>query len=166
VLGVNFYFGQLFSGTDAAGNTHDAQGVPVVTVVPQDLPQTAMGWPITPNRFTELLVRLHNDYPNTSMFITENGAAFDDEADADGYVADDDRTSYLAEHLAAVVDAREQGADIQGYFAWSLLDNFEWAYGYEKRFGIVRVDYDTQVRTPKQSALFFRDTIKRIRDGQ
>jgi beta-glucosidase len=99
------------------------------------------------------------------MVITENGAAFDDTADDNGFVRDDDRTGYLAQHLAAVAVARRQGADVRGYFAWSLMDNFEWAYGYDKRFGIVRVDYDTQARTPKQSALWLRDTIKRVRAG-
>jgi beta-glucosidase len=122
-----------------------------------------MNWPITAERFTQLLVRLHRDYPGLPLVITENGAAFADEVAADGTVRDDDRTEYLATHLAAVADARAQGADVQGYFAWSLLDNFEWAYGYAKRFGIVHVDYDTQQRTPKQSALWLRDTISRIR---
>jgi beta-glucosidase len=165
VLGVNFYFGQLFSGTDEDGNAHDAQGARLVREVPQDRPRTAMGWPITPDRFTELLVRLGRDYPGLPMVITENGAAFDDTADDNGFVRDDDRTNYLAQHIAAVAIARRQGADIRGYFAWSLLDNFEWAYGYEKRFGIVRVDYQTQARTPKQSALWLRDTIRRVRGG-
>ncbi|MEU8608229.1 GH1 family beta-glucosidase [Actinoplanes sp. NPDC048791] len=163
VLGVNFYFGQDFSGTDEQGNTHDADGHPVVRAVLPGGPRTAMNWPITADRFTQLLVRLHRDYPGLPMVITENGAAFDDSADADGNVADEDRTAYLAEHIAAVAAAREQGADVQGYFAWSLMDNFEWAEGYAKRFGIVHVDYDTQVRTPKQSALWYRDTISRVR---
>jgi beta-glucosidase len=163
VLGVNFYFGQDFSGTDEQGNGVDEAGHPVVRAVLPDRPKTAMGWPITPERFTRLLVRLHRDYPGLPLVITENGAAFDDAADGSGFVADDDRTSYLAEHIAAVAAAREQGADIRGYFAWSLLDNFEWAYGYAKRFGIVHVDYETQVRTPKQSALWFRDLIARHR---
>jgi beta-glucosidase len=163
VLGVNFYFGQDFSGTDEQGNTHEADGQPVVRAILPDGPRTAMDWPITADRFTRLLVRLHHDYPGLPMVITENGAAFDDTADADGNVVDDDRTAYLAEHIAAVAAAREQGADVQGYFAWSLMDNFEWAEGYAKRFGIVHVDYDTQVRTPKQSALWFRDTISRVR---
>jgi beta-glucosidase len=166
VLGINFYFGQLFSGTDEAGNTTEADGAPVVREVPQDLPQTAMGWPITPERFTQLLVRISKDYPNIPIVITENGAAFDDTADETGFVQDEGRTDYLAEHIAAVAVARQQGADIRGYFAWSLLDNFEWAFGYGKRFGIVRVDYDTQARTPKQSALWFRDTIRRVRSGE
>jgi beta-glucosidase len=166
VLGVNFYFGQLFSGTNEAGDTVEADGAPVVREVPQDRPRTAMGWPITPERFTELLVRIGRDYPGVPIVITENGAAFDDTADAENFVRDEGRTSYLAEHIAAVAVARQQGADIRGYFAWSLLDNFEWAFGYEKRFGIVRVDYDTQIRTPKQSALWFRDTIRRVRAGE
>jgi beta-glucosidase len=165
VLGVNFYFGQVLSGTDEDGNTHDAQGAPVTREVPLDVPRTAMGWPIMPEGFTELLVRLSRDYPDLPMVITENGAAFDDTADDNGFVRDDDRTGYLAQHLAAVAVARRQGADVRGYFAWSLMDNFEWAYGYDKRFGIVRVDYDTQARTPKQSALWLRDTIKRVRAG-
>ncbi len=163
VLGVNFYFGQVFSGVDEHGSPVDAQGAPVVREVPQDRAHTAMDWPITPEKFTELLVRLGRDYPGLPLVITENGAAFADEADDDGFVRDDDRTGYLAAHIAAVADARSQGADIRGYFAWSLLDNFEWAYGYEKRFGIVRVDYATQRRTPKQSALWLRDTIRTLR---
>jgi beta-glucosidase len=165
VLGVNFYFGQNFAGTDEAGNTHDASGEPVVRAVYPDTPRTAMDWPITPERFTQLLVRLHNDYPGLPLVITENGAAFPDSPDNSGFVADDDRTAYLSSHIAAVADARSQGADVRGYFAWSLMDNFEWAEGYAKRFGIVHVDYETQTRTPKQSALWFRDTIARTREG-
>ncbi len=163
VLGVNNYFGQDFAGTDEEGNTRDADGEPVVRAVLPDTARTAMGWPITPERLTQLLVRLHRDYPGLPLVITENGAAFDDQADESGYVRDDDRTEYLAEHIAAVAAARAQGADVRGYFAWSLMDNFEWAEGYAKRFGIVHVDYRTQKRTAKQSALWFRDNIARSR---
>ena len=163
LLGVNFYFGQNFAGTDEQGRTRDEKGEPIVRAILPDTPRTAMDWPITPERFTQLLVRLHRDYPGLPMVITENGAAFADQVSADGAVRDDDRTEYLANHLAAVADARAQGADVQGYFAWSLLDNFEWAYGYDKRFGIVHVDFETQQRTPKQSALWLRDTITRTR---
>jgi beta-glucosidase len=159
VLGVNFYFGQDFSGVDERGRTEDEQGHPVVRAVLPDTARTAMDWPITPDRFTKLLVRLHRDYPGLPMVVTENGAAFDDTVSADGTVNDDGRTAYLADHIAAVAEARAQGADIRGYFAWSLLDNFEWAYGYAKRFGIVHVDYETQARTPKRSALWYRDAI-------
>ncbi|WP_030438846.1 GH1 family beta-glucosidase [Actinoplanes subtropicus] len=165
VLGVNFYFGQDFAGTDEAGNTHDPDGNPIVRAIFPDTPRTAMNWPITPARFTRLLVRLHRDYPGLPMVITENGSAFADNPDISGFVADDARTAYLASHLAAVADARAQGADVRGYFAWSLLDNFEWAEGYAKRFGIVHVDYETQARTPKQSALWYRDTIARTREA-
>jgi beta-glucosidase len=166
VLGVNFYFGQLFAGTDEDGSSTAPDGGPVVRLVEQDRPRTAMGWPVTPERFTQLLVRLGEDYPGTPIVITENGAAFDDTADETGFVRDEDRTAYFADHIAAVARAREQGTDIRGYFAWSLLDNFEWAFGYAKRFGIVRVDYETQARIPKKSALWFRDTIRRVRNGR
>jgi beta-glucosidase len=159
VLGVNFYFGQDFAGTEEDGRLLSADGEPVVRAVYPDTPRTDMGWPITPARFTQLLMRLHRDYPGLPMVITENGAAFPDKADASGFVADDDRVGYLETHIAAVMAAREQGADVRGYFAWSLLDNFEWAEGYAKRFGIVHVDYETQLRTPKKSALWFRDHI-------
>jgi beta-glucosidase len=163
VLGVNYYTGSLFSGVEEDGSTVDADGAPVVRQVPRGRPATAMGWEIVPECFTQLLVRLSQDYPGLPMVITENGAAFDDVVDADGRVLDEDRTAYLASHISAVQDARDQGADIRGYLAWSLLDNFEWAYGFNKRFGIIRVDYDTQVRTPKQSALWFAETARRAR---
>ncbi|MDH6464109.1 beta-glucosidase [Micromonospora sp. A200] len=163
VLGVNYYFGQAHSGVDEQGREREDDGRPVRRVVRRDLPRTAMDWEIVPDSFTELLVRLHRDYPGVPLVITENGAAFDDKPDADGFVADDDRVAYLTEHLRAVARARQAGADVRGYFAWSLLDNFEWAYGYDKRFGIVRVDYDTQRRTPKRSAHWYRDTIRRVR---
>ena len=103
------------------------------------------------------------DYPGIPMTITENGAAFDDVVEPDGSVRDEDRLAYIAGHLKAVADARERGADVRGYLVWSLMDNFEWAYGYDKRFGIVRVDYETQERTPKMSAGWYRDTARRTR---
>ena len=163
VLGVNYYSSHQVAGVDDAGRTEDADGNPVSSNVPLGRPVTAMDWEIVPEGFTDLLVRLSRDYPGVAMVITENGAAFDDVADASGYVADADRTAYLSAHIAAVAAARQQGADVRGYFAWSLLDNFEWSYGYAKRFGLVHVDYETQVRTPKQSALWYRDTIRRVR---
>jgi beta-glucosidase len=163
VLGVNYYSGMRFSGVGEDGRTEDADGHPVVRALPPTTAVTAMGWAIVPESFTELLVRLGRDYPSLPLVITENGAAFDDEPDADGFVQDEDRTDYLASHIAAVASARQAGVDVRGYFAWSLLDNFEWSYGYDKRFGLVHVDYETQVRTPKQSALWYRDTIRRVR---
>ncbi len=164
VLGVNFYRGMQFSGVTEDGSIADAEGLPVTRVVKRDLPRTAMDWEITPTELTDLLVRLEGDYGLPTV-ITENGAAFDDTVAADGSVPDADRTAYLADHIDAVVAARAQGADVRGYFAWSLMDNFEWAYGYDKRFGIVRVDYATQARTLKDSAKWYRDTIRLTRDG-
>nr|WP_296073121.1 GH1 family beta-glucosidase [uncultured Actinoplanes sp.] len=163
MLGCNFYFGQNFSGTDEAGNTHDESGVPVVRAVLPPVPRTAMDWPITPSRLTQLLLRLSHDYPGLPLVVTENGAAFDDHPDASGFVQDDDRTEYLAAHLAAVAEASARGADIRGYFCWSLMDNFEWSEGYAKRFGLIHVDYETLERTPKQSAHWYRETIARTR---
>ncbi|MFH9619344.1 GH1 family beta-glucosidase [Streptomyces pratensis] len=164
VLGVNFYRGALFSGVTEDGSPTDAEGLPVVRGVERDLPRTAMDWEITPTELTALLLRLQHDYALPTV-ITENGAAFDDTVAADGSVPDADRTAYLADHIAAVSEARRQGADVRGYFAWSLMDNFEWAYGYDKRFGIVRVDYDTQLRTLKDSAKWYRDTIRLTRNA-
>ncbi|GHF41130.1 GH1 family beta-glucosidase [Streptomyces sp. NRRL_ISP-5395] len=164
VLGVNFYRGMQFSGVTEDGSPLDAEGLPVVRAVDRDLPRTAMDWEITPTELTDLLVRLQRDYALPTV-ITENGAAFDDAVAADGSVPDADRTAYLADHIAAVVAARDRGADVRGYFAWSLMDNFEWAYGYDKRFGIVRVDYDTQLRTLKDSAKWYRDTIRLTREA-
>jgi beta-glucosidase len=162
-LGVNYYFGQQYSGVGEDGRIEDAEGKPARRPVPFGKPTTAMGWEILPEKFTELLVRVSKDYPRLPMFITENGSAFDDVPDESGFVDDGDRAAYLSSHIAAVAAARQAGADVRGYFAWSLLDNFEWAYGYAKRFGLVRVDYETQQRTVKRSGLSFRDTIRRVR---
>jgi beta-glucosidase len=162
-LGVNYYFGQQYSGVEEDGRTEDANGNPANRTVPFGKPTTAMGWEILPEKFTQLLTRLSEDYPDLPMYITENGSAFDDVPDASGFVDDQDRAAYFSSHIAAVAAARQAGADVRGYFAWSLLDNFEWAYGYAKRFGLVRVDYETQERTIKQSGLWFRDTIARAR---
>ncbi len=159
VLGVNYYTDAIFSGYGEDGSTTDADGRPVERRIDRGLPRTAMDWEIRPAGLTTLLTRLSADYPGIPLVITESGAAFDDQADADGYVADADRTGYLADHLGAVADAQAAGADVRGYFAWSLMDNFEWAEGYSKRFGLVRVDYDTQKRTPKQSALWYQEAI-------
>lgn len=166
VLGVNFYNGETVAGNPGAdiespGAPHPRTGD--TKHVDRDLPVTAMGWEVHAPDFTQLLVDLHRDWtaPNgTHLAVTENGAAYDDVPDADGFVQDEERTDYYRQHLAAVRDAIEQGADVRAYLAWSLLDNFEWAWGYEKRFGIVRVDYDTQQRTPKASARWYADLIQ------
>ena len=144
VLGVNYYFDTMLG---AEGEVRDG-------------PLTGMGWPITPDGMTDLLLRLHREFPGLPVVITENGAAFPDEPDADGNVQDLARTEFLAAHIEAVQRARVAGADIRGYFVWTLLDNFEWGHGYDPRFGIVRVDDDTGRRIPKHSALWYRDRIR------
>jgi beta-glucosidase len=163
VLGVNYYSTSLVSGVDESGHTIGADGLPVHRDVRFGRPVTAMDWEIVPEGFTNLLVRISRDYPGVAMVVTENGAAFADAPDEEGFVHDPERTDYLSSHIAAVARARQLGADVRGYFAWTLMDNFEWSYGYAKRFGLVHVDYTTQKRTPKQSALWYRDTIRRVR---
>ena len=128
----------------------------------RDLSVTAMGWEVQPEGLTRLLNRVNGEYAapaGVSLYVTENGAAYDDVVAADGSVADVHRTEFLRLHLDAILDAIDEGVAVKGYFYWSLMDNFEWAWGYEKRFGIVRVDYDTQIRTPKDSAIEYRRII-------
>ncbi|MEU8620703.1 GH1 family beta-glucosidase [Streptomyces sp. NPDC048623] len=120
-----------------------------------DGPRTAMGWPVDPSGLTDLLTRVAARYPDLPLVVSENGAAYEDVVAADGSVHDPERTAYVHAHLEAVHRAVEAGAPVHGYFLWSLLDNFEWAYGYAKRFGAVHVDYDTLARTPKSSARWY-----------
>lgn len=124
-------------------------------------PVTATGWEIDPTGLDDVLARLRRDYPPIPLYITENGAAFDDVVGPDGAVDDADRVAYLAGHLHACHRAIAAGVPLRGYFAWSLMDNFEWASGYAKRFGLVRVDYPTQQRTPKSSAGWYARVIRR-----
>ena len=173
-LGVNYYHGQAVSGRPAPAAPGGNAPVTRPTSSPfpaaaaahshlRGLPITAMGWEVQPEGLTRLLVRLQQEYTGPAgvgLYVTENGAAYDDTPDADGFVQDDARLDYYDQHLRAVLDAIDLGVDVRGYFAWSLLDNFEWAWGYEQRFGIVRVDYDTQVRTPKASALWYSQVAK------
>ncbi len=127
-------------------------GSEFVTMPPRDLPRTAMDWEVNPSGLHHLLVRLGKEYPTLPpLYVTENGASYDDTREGDS-INDPKRASYIAQHIQAVADAIADGADVRGYFVWSLLDNFEWAWGYNKRFGIVYVDYETQERIPKQSA--------------
>jgi beta-glucosidase len=102
---------------------------------------------------------MHRDM-GLPMIVTENGASWPDEVSEDGRIRDVDRYTYLHDHLGALQDARAEGADIRGYMAWSLMDNFEWAYGFSKRFGLLRVDYDSQARTWKDSAYWYSETIR------
>ncbi|MFB7088136.1 GH1 family beta-glucosidase [Streptomyces sp. NPDC056296] len=117
--------------------------------------RTEMGWSVDPTGLHELIMRYDREAPGLPLYVSENGAAYDDKPGADGTVHDPDRVAYLDGHLRAVRRAIADGADVRGYYLWSLLDNFEWAYGYEKRFGAVYVDYASQQRTPKSSALWY-----------
>ena len=171
-LGINYYFDMLVRGlpSEAAGDAtavRSARGMRVypttvgVTDAARRDVHTDMGWPITPEGFTELLVRLNTDYPNLPpIFVTENGAAYDDPM-VDGRCADPRRIEYLDQHLRALRDAIDAGVDVRGYFLWSLMDNFEWALGFDKRFGLVHVDFDTLERTPRDSAHWYHDVISR-----
>ena len=172
-LGVNHYHDDNVSGHPLPQGTRPSLkptpkpgrspfvGSEYVTMPSRGLPRTAMDWEVHPEGLHRLLVRLGREYPNLPpLYVTENGAAYDgDIVTPDGAVHDPERTQYLLAHIDAVNRAIADGADVRGYFVWSLLDNFEWAWGYEKRFGIVHVDYDTMVRTPKDSALTFAELI-------
>jgi beta-glucosidase len=122
-------------------------------------PTTEMGWEIYPDGIYDVLVRLHRDYGVPSLYVTENGAAFPDVPRHDGRIDDRDRIDYLTQYLGAVARAIAEGVPIRGYFVWSLLDNFEWSYGYSKRFGLLYVDYPTLARVPKSSFYWYRDLI-------
>ena len=122
-------------------------------------PSTAMGWPIVPDGLEQTLRWMAERYPALPIYITENGACFDDVPDSAGFVDDQDRVAYLGDHLAAVLRAMAAGVDVRGYQAWSLLDNFEWTCGYAKRFGLIRCDYETLKRTVKASGRWYAEVI-------
>ncbi len=153
-VGINYYL-RLLVKDDAAAGPPRAQ-----VVSPPDRPYTAMGWEIYPRGLTETLAWFQSRYGNLPLYITENGAAFDDIPEPDGNTKDVDRVKYLKEHLHAAGQALRAGIQLRGYFVWSLFDNFEWQHGYSKRFGIVRVDFDSQRRIPKASARFYSDVIR------
>lgn len=174
VLGVNYYNGVLvaapqdppaseqslvFASERGLPRRNPAVGSERVRNIDRPLPRTAMGWEVQPEGLERLLLRLQEQYTGPAgipMVVTENGAAYDDTPDDSGFVDDSaDRLAFIDAHLRAVHRAMERGAEVRGYLVWSLLDNFEWAFGYDKRFGIVRVDYGTQARIPKASARWY-----------
>jgi len=134
--------------------------------VPEGFRFTAMGWPIDPGGLTEELIRLRDRYGDLEMYVTENGACYDDSLAPDGTVHDDDRVAYLRDHVVAAHAALDAGVKLRGYFVWSLLDNFEWAAGYRRRFGVIRVDFATQQRTPKSSYRWLADFVGRAQGGR
>ena len=160
VLGVNYYYTLTMRADDEPHLPSTWIGAENAVDTPEGLPTTAMGWEIEPSGLHAMLVRVHEEYPGTPVVVTENGAAFDDRVDSDGAVHDEDRRSFLEGHLRACHRAIADGVDLRGYLAWSLMDNFEWGFGYSKRFGIVRVDYDTQQRTVKDSARWYAQVVR------
>ncbi|GAA2856109.1 GH1 family beta-glucosidase [Streptosporangium fragile] len=170
MLLINYYSRFTVSGTP--GGAASAAAAPTdsgspwvgsehVSFVGGGRPVTAMGWEIDDAGLLEILHRLAAEYPRIPLVISENGAAFDDVVGPDGVVHDRDRLDYIEAHLRTCHAAIEAGVPLEGYFAWSLMDNFEWAWGYGKRFGLVHVDYETQARVPKESALWYAGTIRR-----
>ncbi|MFI1290268.1 GH1 family beta-glucosidase [Streptomyces sp. NPDC020792] len=165
-LGLNYYTPALVSAADTTleGPRADGHGASAHSPWPgaddvafHQTPgdRTEMGWTIDPSGLHELIMRYSQEAPGVALYVTENGAAYDDKVDADGRVHDPERVAYLHSHLAAVRRAITDGADVRGYYLWSLMDNFEWAYGYGKRFGAVYVDYSTLARIPKSSAHWY-----------
>lgn len=154
-IGINYYTRSV--------SRNDPEALPVRAsgVRQPQHTHTETGWEVYPAALTDLLLWVRERYGDLPLYITENGAAFYDPPKArDGRVDDPLRVAYYRDHLRAALDAMRQGVDLRGYFAWSLLDNFEWSLGYAKRFGIVHVDYETQERTPKASARFYSDVIR------
>ncbi|MEU6074763.1 GH1 family beta-glucosidase [Micromonospora sp. NPDC047074] len=157
VLGVNYY------NPTGVRAPQEGSPLPFELAPVEGYPRTAFDWPVAPDGLHELLGWLHRTYGDDlpPIQITESGCAYDDAPDADGRVHDPERIAYLDGHLRAVRAAMDEGVDVTGYFVWSLLDNWEWAEGFTKRFGLVHVDFDTQLRTPKSSYAWFRDLISR-----
>ena len=153
-LGVNYYFPEIVA--HAPG-----QGILQIKVVePENVERTGFNWQVAPDGLVRLISRVVKDYQPAHIFITENGSTYEDTVLQDGSVNDEQRKSYLQRHLAAVLEAIKIGLPIQGYFAWSLLDNFEWAEGYSKRFGLTHVDFQTQQRRLKASGEWYRNFLK------
>jgi beta-glucosidase len=163
LLGINYYSRHTVTGLPGAqgqaitspfAKTSPWPGAEHVSFVTAGLPVTGMGWEIDTVGLQEVLTRVSADYPRVPLYITENGAAFDDVVTDDG-VNDPERIAYLDGHLRACHSVIEAGVPLHGYFAWSLMDNFEWGWGYAKRFGLVHVDFQTQRRVPKSSGRWF-----------
>jgi beta-glucosidase len=165
-LGINYYTPTIVAAPDGSGRVAEVTQFPGcgdLSFPPVDLPRTVMGWPIDADAMHAVLLRVHRDYDGIPMIITENGMANDDYVGPTGEVRDPERIAYVSDHLDAAARAITDGVDLRGYFQWSLHDNFEWAYGYGKRFGVIYVDYPTQQRILKSSAHWYRDLIARER---
>ncbi|GAA2086165.1 GH1 family beta-glucosidase [Streptomyces albiaxialis] len=154
-LGLNYYFRSV-TADDPSGPLPHARPIDL----PAGTPVTGMGWEVHAEGLTKTLRRITEEYGARCLYVTENGSAYPDVVGPDGQIHDPERTRYLDEHLAACARAVRAGVPLAGYFAWSLLDNFEWAYGYAQRFGLVHVDYGTQRRTIKTSGHHYADVVR------
>ena len=152
-LGVNYYT-RLLATYDPSNPVTQAK------VVQKNTPVTEMGWEIYPNGLCEILTRLRKEYDDPVLYVTENGAAFEDNVKRNGGVQDDDRIAFLRDHMLAAYRAIKEGVRLNGYFVWAIIDNFEWAEGYSKRFGLVHTNYETLERTPKKSFYWYKRTIQ------
>ena len=172
-LGVNFYSPTTVCAptrraearaagywVPASDHAPPAADLHAVHVLRPGTPRTQMGWEIEPGALTEIMVRVREEYGTLPLYVTENGAACDDYVGPDGEVRDEERIQYLDGHLRAVLDALAAGVDVRGYFVWSLLDNFEWAYGFSKRFGLTWVDFHSGERIPKASFAWYQRTVR------
>lgn len=162
-LGINYYSRHTVASGSAPAAGAPASAYPGsehVRFVKTGAPVTQMGWEIHPDGMVDVLRQANALAPELPLYITENGAAYPDRVDADGGIDDPQRAEYLEAHLEAARDAVAEGLPLRGYFIWSLMDNWEWAWGYSRRFGIVHVDYETQKRTPKRSARWVADFLR------
>ncbi|MFB6396446.1 GH1 family beta-glucosidase [Polymorphospora lycopeni] len=167
VLGVNYYSRHVVAAPVEGAEPEPYWRAPSswpgsedVRFVTRGYPVTDMDWEIDAPGLVEILRRVHDEYPEVPLYVTENGSAFVDRV-VDGRVDDPERLAYFDAHLRACHEAIEAGVPLRGYFAWSLMDNFEWAWGYTKRFGMIHVDYDSQLRIPKSSARWYAEVIRR-----
>jgi beta-glucosidase len=156
-LGINYYTRGVVRALPGKGNhMRHIHGVPA----PADN-QTAMGWEIYPEGLTEILERVHREYKPASIVVAENGASYPDGPGTDGKVHDEKRIAYLRSHFQAMARAIQAGVPLDGYYVWSFMDNFEWRFGFSQRFGLVHVNFETQERTPKDSAFWYGQISRR-----
>ena len=147
-MGINFYSRNLVSATQEIDTVPGSE-------------YTEMGWEVCAPAMRRMLVKINNEYRLPPIYITENGAAFKDEVSADGKIHDPRRLDYLKQHFIQTRLAMQDGVDVRGYMVWSLMDNFEWGHGFTKRFGLIRVDYETQQRTFKDSGEWYAEVIRK-----
>ncbi len=159
-FGLNYYRPHYVRSGDPSDLRLGESAIPgqpgAVLYLPPELPRTTMGWPIVPEGLRDLLIRLHQESGGLPIYVTENGCAADDYLTPEGTIEDDERIEFMHDHLEAVLQAMDAGVTVGGYFHWSLMDNFEWAEGYRRRFGLHYVDFDSGRRVPKRSAHFYR----------